>query len=159
MTIRNRVKYRRRAPKQKPIEIKEVDGHQLTPKLYGRYKQALVLGTSSTAAHALDHVISPYRPSMRAKSILNDAFRDVSDAGLALGHMADYLFCSTGGGVRLAGCGLLEKLEYEIFRASVKVMRLRRFIEAEAATKVQDWLDLDRALDPTGILRPEQMQS
>jgi hypothetical protein len=53
----------------------------------------------------------------------------------------------------------LEKLEYEIFRASVKVMRLRRFIEAEAATKVQDWLDLDRALDPTGILRPEQMQS
>jgi hypothetical protein len=145
---------RRNARKPK---IHTIEGHQLTEAMYKRYELCLEVRTRPdkdaewTQRLGLDDFLSKYRPSTKIKGQLGEIYHAASRAILAVGAMQDYpFFTPQPASVRSAGCKLLREMALELYNVSAKLTGIADNVEAEEATKLQDWLVRDERVAQVG---------
>jgi hypothetical protein len=147
---------RRKARKPKFIEV---DGHQLTPTMYASYKNCVEsrkqingnLAIWQIEQMALNDFLSGWRPSRRIGEQIAAVYDRAMDVSLAMGPMKDYnFFSSRSKPVVQAGSELLRKLGLEMYNVSARITALAMNVEAEADSKLQDWIARDEAYQRIG---------
>lgn len=124
----------------------EIEGHQLTGAMYADYVRCVesryrTNPKDDAARMGLDDFLAGYRPSTKIKGQLSAICHTATRVGLAIGAMDGYTFWNTDpASVRAAGCDLLKRLAIELGHASKKLSAIAWSVEAEEATKLQDWL-------------------
>jgi hypothetical protein len=148
---------RRAARKPKLINVK---GHQLTEAMYADYERCLhergrIIGTKNpdlVLKAGLDSFLHRYRPSTKIGPQLAEITREAMALSLAVGAMKDYSWVSLTGSepIRAAGVDLVKKLAVELYNASAKLTAIALSVEAEGATKLQDWIARDQEIARVG---------
>lgn len=144
---------KRRTAKARKARPVEVNGHLLPPEIVQKYLRALESRQRTNAnlpalqqeQYALDDTLSNYRPSRLCKARTRELVERMMGVSFAIGHAGDYNFFSSEGTVRAAGCQLLGHLAEELHLAAYQLRAIRDGIERESETKLQDWLEWDKA--------------
>jgi hypothetical protein len=147
---------RRKVRKPKLIQIQ---GHRLTQAMHADFMQFFEKRMRTARGDDLGRVeelalgdfLSAYRPSHTISGVILDIFDQTTAIGIAIGKMGDYNFYTKTTSVRTAGCELLKKLALDLYHASAKLTAAASNVEAEEATKLQDWLAQADTLKQIGI--------